>query len=79
MASKLKEAFTKCGFVYLSGHGVQPRQVEAIFDETRSFFEDFSVSAKESSCPRDKVTTQGYVKLGLEKLDVLKLEDSEAV
>ncbi len=70
-------AFSRVGFAYLSGHGIDEDTIAEAFELWQSFFEDYTVEEKEAAFPRDPVTTQGYVKPSSEMLDALKEEDGE--
>lgn len=77
MGSELRTAFSRCGFVYLSGHGADPAVVGDFIAAARRFFE--LPQEVKDRFPRDFATNHGYVAQGREQLDNLKLEPGEKV
>lgn len=73
----LHSAFTQCGFVYLTNHGIDSADVSRVFDSSKTFFH-LSNDQKRQSL-RDQVTTQGWVQPGQEMLDALKEENGQQV
>lgn len=74
-AKLIHNSLSKFGFVYIINHGLSKQVVEKSFEESKTFFETLSLEAKSKALPMKKPITEGYISLGIEKLD--KLRQSE--
>jgi isopenicillin N synthase-like dioxygenase len=66
--SALKAACVDVGFFYLEGHGIDPTDLERVFDESRKLF-DLPLNEKEALS--DQVMSRGYTAMQEETLDPL--------
>ncbi len=78
VGADLHSAFTRCGFVYLSGHGFPRGLPDEVFGASRRFFESHSLEEKASSFPYHPTNLWGYTPPGAEKLDAHRRDDEGA-
>ena len=78
IAQEIKEALIKFGYVYLYGHGIDEHLVDALFKDSKSFFDDLTEEEKLKSWPKDPVTAQGY-KIGKTPLESGLVEVKETM
>lgn len=74
VAQQIGEACRGIGFFYITGHGVTPADLKAVFDKAAAFF-TCPVSFKTRSAFVGAGGNRGYIKLGAEALDPSKPAD----
>ncbi|MBB2159167.1 isopenicillin N synthase family dioxygenase [Gluconacetobacter sacchari] len=73
-AAAMGKACRETGFFYITGHGVAPETVAALFAAARAFFSQPS-AAKDRLAMYRVGRNRGYVGLGVERLDTTALPD----
>jgi len=74
VARRIGEACRGIGFFYITGHGVAPADLKAVFDKAAAFFGS-PISFKAQSAFVGADGNRGYIKLGGEALDPSKPAD----
>jgi len=66
-AKKLSMACRDVGFFYLEGHGLTPKEIEEVFNESKAMF---ALPTSEKKKLSDKIMSRGYTAMQEEKLDL---------
>ena len=74
VAKEIGDACRGIGFFYITGHGVAPTDLQAVFDKSTEFFKS-PASVKTRSAFVSPGGNRGYIKLGEETLDPRKPPD----
>ena len=77
LGAALGHAARDIGFFCITGHGVAPSLIDAVFAQSRIFFAQ-DVAAKDALSIRHSPHNRGYVALGEERLDASKPGDVKA-
>ena len=77
LGSALGQAARDMGFFCITGHGVAPSLIDAVFAQSRDFFAQ-DLAAKDALSIRHSPHNRGYVALGEERLDASKPGDVKA-
>ncbi|KAI6047504.1 hypothetical protein EDC04DRAFT_2864561 [Pisolithus marmoratus] len=76
VADAIVSAFKEVGFVYLTGHGIQPDVVENVYKKSAEFFK-LPQHIKDQVAWDDPRANRGYVKVGRER--VTRISDAEEI
>ncbi|PIG91733.1 2-oxoglutarate and iron-dependent oxygenase domain-containing protein [Gloeocapsopsis sp. IPPAS B-1203] len=68
VAQQIYQACHEIGFMYLKNPGISPQQIEALFNQSKFFF-NLPLEVKQQLAWSDKVSNRGYVGVERERLD----------
>ena len=77
LGATLGRAARDMGFFCITGHGVAPSLIDAVFAQSKQFFAQ-EAAAKDGLSIRHSSHNRGYVALGEERLDASKPGDVKA-